>query len=144
MTQELSRLTLVESTKNLKGVHQIMENVLSMKNKRWNKFIEEITPIKFHNLNAIQKSAVLVFWYHTLMCNGGHSAYFDSDYFNEDLDADFKNLYDALIEVGMPDIAENYKMAHRYRGLGKDRHYVKSDEKFFDLEEVFFKTNRLC
>ena len=100
--------------------------VLSEKDLRWNKFIDEICVKELHELNDIQKTAVLAFWYHAYCCNGGHLCYFDC--FPE---VNSKELSNALITLGFPELANNFQQAVLY---GEEDDYVKADEFFGNME----------
>jgi len=104
---------------------------LSEKDLRWNKFLEEVCFKKLEELNDIQKTAVLAFWYYTEMNSGGHTGYFDCY-----PETNSRLLTDALIAVGAPEIANNYQQAIAH---GEEDDYIKNDDVFGDLEPAFSK-----
>ena len=104
--------------------------VLSDKDLRWNRFIEEISVKELCELNDIQKTAALAFCYHAHCCNGGHSCYIDCF-----PDINPTELSNALIVLGFDDIAYNYQQAVLH---GEEDDCVKADE-YFDKTE-----NSLC
>ena len=114
----------------LKNLFKKPTYVLSEKDLRWNRFIEEISVKELRELNDIQKTAVLAFWYHAHCCNGGHLCYIDCF-----PDINPTELSNALIALGFDDIAENYQQAVLY---GKEDDYIKADEYFGETE------NSLC
>ena len=63
------------------------------------------------------------------MNSSGHSGYFDCR-----PDTDSKELYNALIIVGAPEIANNYRQALLN---GKDDDYIQTDEVFANFESAF-------
>ena len=99
---------------------------LSEKDLRWNKFIDEICVKELHNLNDIQKPAVLAFWYHAHCCNGGHLCYITCR-----PETNPKELSNALITLGFPELANNFQQAVLH---GEEGDYVKADELFGNME----------
>ena len=73
---------------------------------RWNKFIETVCYRDLSTLSDIQKKAVLCFWYDAEMNSGGYSGYI-SCY----PDIDPNELAEAILTIGYPEIADNYRKA---------------------------------
>ena len=105
------------------------EYVLSGKDLRWNKFIEEVCSRRIDELSDVQKTAVLAFWYHAEMNSGGHSGYFDCY-----PEVNPTDLCEALTSIGLPEIVDNYKQALLN---GKEDGFIKTDEEFFRVESDF-------
>jgi len=113
----------------IKKLFQKPKYVLSEKDLRWNRFIDEICCFKDSNgLNETQKNAELVFRYHAEMCNGGHSCYFECC-----SDRNPQELTQALITLGFPELAENFQQAILH---GNEDDYIKSDNVFGNLENT--------
>jgi hypothetical protein len=108
------------------------EYVLSEKDLRWNKFIYEICCTESAKLNDTQRTAVLAFLYNAEMNSGGHSGYFDCY-----PETNPNTLFDALVAVGAPEIADNYREAIAY---GEEDEYIKTDDVFGELEPAFLKS----
>lgn len=100
-------------------------NKLPEKEKRWNLFIDDICNRNINELNNIQKTAVLCFWYDAEMNSGGHSGYFDCYSM-----IDSEELYKALSEVGSKEIADNYKKALKE---GKIDDYEETDYSYYEF-----------
>ncbi len=107
------------------------KNNLSEKNKRWNKFINDICQQSngykdVLKLNDIQRIAVLCFWYDAEMNSGGHSGYFDVYQ-----DVDLNDLYNCLNAIGAKKIAKNLRRAIK---SGTKDEYEKTDMTFYRLK----------
>ena len=77
--------------------------ILSEKDKRWNRFIEDVCFRNLSSLFKIQRKAVICFNYDVEMNNGGFSLYRDCyPAINS------TELKEALIEISNEDIANNY------------------------------------
>jgi hypothetical protein len=109
------------------------EYILSKKDLRWNRFISAVCSRGLDELNDIQKTAVLSFWYHAEMNSGGHSGYFDCW-----PKTNPEELYNALVTIGGAEIADNCRQAH-LNGIADE--YIETDEVFASLESDFL--NRL-
>ena len=79
---------------------------MNEKNLRWDRFINEVCFRDIESLSAIQKQAVLCFWYDAEMNSGGHSGYMDCY-----PEIDTNELIDAIMIVGYKEIADNYQKA---------------------------------
>ena len=119
-----------EEVEFIKRIFKKPTYVLSEKDLRWNRFIEEICIKELCELKDIQKNAVLPFWYHAHCCNGGHLCYIDCF-----PDVNPSELSNALIMLGFDDMAYNYQQAILH---GEEDDYVKADEYFGRMER------RLC
>ena len=93
----------------------------------WNRFIDDVC---FRDeLTAVQRPAVVCFWYDALVNNGGHSAYFDSFEYSQTTS---EELAQALTTVAGPEFAENFRKA-----LTKEEEengYEETDDAFYDFE----------
>ena len=77
--------------------------ILSEKDKRWNRFIEDVCFRNLSSLSKIQRKAVICYNYDVEMNNGGFSLYRDCyPAINS------TELKEALIEISNEDIANNY------------------------------------
>ncbi|MDE7399497.1 MAG: hypothetical protein K2N06_08230 [Oscillospiraceae bacterium] len=105
--------------------------MLTEKNKRWNRFIDEVCSKDPNELSEIQKSAVLCFWYDAEMQSGGHSGYFDC--YPETVP---EELIAAISLTGYKEIADNYQMAlsEHIRDDGKEDGYETVDNTYYDFE----------
>lgn len=99
---------------------------LSEKDKRWNRFIDEVCYMDEEELSEIQKKAVRCFWYDAEMNSGGHSGYFDCY-----PDTEPKDLISAIEEIGYKEIADNYVKA---LNDGEDDGWVETDAIFYQFE----------
>ena len=77
--------------------------ILSEKDKRWNRFIEDVCFRNLSSLSKIQRKAVICLNYDAEMNNGGFSLYRDCY-----PDINSTELKEALIEISNEDIANNY------------------------------------
>ena len=80
--------------------------MISDKDLRWNRFIENICRRNLSTLSPIQRRAVLCFRYDAEMNSGGYSGYADC-YPETDPD----ELEEAIMTVGYKEIADNYRKA---------------------------------
>lgn len=105
--------------------------MLTEKNKRWNRFIDEICSKDPNELSEIQRAAVLCFWYDAEMQSGGYSGYFDCypEIKSEELIA-------AINLIGYKEIADNYQMAlaEHIRDDGEEDGYETIDNAYYDFE----------
>jgi len=108
----------------------------------WNKFVDFSFDALdgISQLSDIQKSAVLCLLYHSEMCSGGHSGYFDCR-----SEINPQELVEAMKIIGSPKCAENFQNAIKN---GKADDYQKTDELFYEREaefigmvEVYLKDN---
>lgn len=93
---------------------------------RWNRFIDEVCYKDISELSDIQKKAVLCFWYDAEMGSGGHSGYFDNC--PED---DPDEVYEALLEIGNKEIADNYRKA--LTAEAEEDNYIETDNAFYNF-----------
>ena len=105
-------------------------NILPERCKRWNLFIEDICNRDMRTLNSIQKNAVLCFWYDAEMSSGGHSGYFESY-----PEINSEELYNAIIEIGNYEIANNYKKAITDGELDD---YIETDDAYYEFDPSLF------
>ena len=96
--------------------------ILSEKDKRWNKFIEDVCFRDLSSLSTIQRKAVICFNYDEEMNNGGFSLYKDCY-----PDTNSTELKEALIEISNEDIANNYIKAFEE---GEKDDYTETDMKY--------------
>lgn len=96
---------------------------MTEKDFRWNRFIEEICYRDTDSLSAVQKNAVLCFWYDTEMQSGGHSGYFDNF-----PDIVSRELIGAIMAVGCKAIADNYQKALKD---GEKDGWVQTDDTYY-------------
>lgn len=101
--------------------------MLTEKNKRWNKFIDEICTRDLDKLSELQKAAVLCFWYDAEMQSGGHSGYFDC--YPQTVP---KELIDAINLIGYKEISDNYQKA--VGGQAQDDGYETVDNAYYGFE----------
>lgn len=103
--------------------------MLSEKDKRWNRFIDEVTGRD--ELSEIQRAAVLCFWYDAEMQSGGHSGYFDC--YPETVPGE---LISAINLIGYKEIAENFQKAleEKERDDGDEDGYETVDNAYYDFE----------
>ncbi len=103
--------------------------MLSEKDKRWNRFIDEVT--RKDKLSEIQRAAVLCFWYDAEMQSGGHSGYFDC--YPETVP---EELISAINLIGYKEIADNFQKAleEKERDDGDEDGYETVDNAYYDFE----------
>ncbi len=103
--------------------------MLSEKDKRWNRFIDEVTGRD--ELSEIQRAAVLCFWYDAEMQSGGHSGYFDC--YPETVPGE---LISAINLIGYKEIADNFQKAleEKERDDGDEDGYETVDNAYYDFE----------
>jgi len=97
----------------------------------WNEFIDFACNAldEGENLSEIQNNAVLCFWYHSEMCSGGHSGYFDC-YPN----VSSQDLLKAMQKIGATKCIENFTTAIQ---TGESDGYEETDRLFYELESDF-------
>lgn len=100
------------------------------KNKRWNLFIKDICNRDISTLNSIQKNAVLCFGYDAEMNSGGHSGYIENY-----PEINSEELYNAIIEIGNYEIANNYKKAITNGELDD---YTETDDAYYEFKPSLF------
>ena len=113
---------LVEKEMNLFKSGKKNSYILSEKDKRWNKFIEDVCFRDLSSLSTIQRKAVICFNYDEEMNNGGFSLYKDCY-----PDTNSTELKEALIEISNEDIANNYIKAFEE---GEKDDYTETDMKY--------------
>ena len=89
----------------------------------WNRFIDEICYKELSDLTAIQRDAVICFWYDAEVNSGGHSGFFDC-YPDMDLTA----LANALQMISNQQIADNFRNAIT---TGIADGYAAADDAFY-------------
>ena len=89
----------------------------------WNRFIEELCYKELSDLTAIQRDAVMCFWYDAEVNSGGHSVFFDC-YPDMDLTA----LENALQAISNQQIADNLRNAI---SDGQADDYAAADQTFY-------------
>ena len=94
--------------------------MLSEKDYRWNRFIQEVCFRDIESLSNIQKKAVLCFWYDAEMNSGGHSGYFDC--YPNTVPEELINAIDTIMQTDV--ISRNYIEAIE---KGESDCYVKTD-----------------
>jgi hypothetical protein len=97
-------------------------NALSCEAQIWNQFVTIATMNEESSFTALQKFAVLPFWYDNEVNSGGHSGYFDCCF-----DIKPNELLDALNEIGAHVFADNFQRALLY---GKEDDYAETDRVF--------------
>ena len=96
--------------------------ILSEKDKRWNRFIEDVCFRNLSSLSKIQRKAVICYNYDVEMNNGGFSLYIDCyPAINS------TELKEALIEISNEDIANNYIKAFKE---GEKDDFMETDMKY--------------
>jgi len=96
--------------------------ILSEKDKRWNKFIEDVCFRNLSSLSKNQRKAVICFNYDAEMNNGGFSLYRDCY-----PDINLTELKEALIEISNEEIANNYIKAFKE---GEKDDFMETDMKY--------------
>lgn len=115
-------IALAEQLKN----SDLTEGVIMIeKILRWDKFIEEVCYRDITTLSAVQRIAVLCFWYDAEMNSGGYSGYMDC---YPDTDPD--ELKEAILSVGYKEIADNY---HRAVTEGENDDWVETDMAYYNF-----------
>lgn len=99
--------------------------MMSEKDLRWNRFIEDICQRDLATLSPIQRKAVLCFWYDAEMNSGGYSGYADC-YAETNPD----ELEEAIMTVGYKEIADNYRKAVTD---GAKDDWVETDEAYYEF-----------
>lgn len=109
--------------------------MISEKDDRWNRFINDVCGRELEELSEVQRAAVLCFWYDAEMQSGGHSGYFDCypEIKSEELIA-------AINLIGYREIADNYQMAlaEHIRDDGEEDGYETVDNAYYDFEPSLF------
>lgn len=98
---------------------------MTEKNLRWDKFIEEVCYRDITTLSAVQRIAVLCFWYDAEMNSGGYSGYMDCY-----PDTDPAELKEAILSVGYKEIADNYNRAITE---GENDDWVETDMAYYEF-----------
>lgn len=98
-------------------------DVISEKNLRWDKFIEDICFRDSDTLNETQRKAVLCFWYDAEMNSGGYSGYMDCY-----PDTDKEELAEAIATIGYKEISDNYIKAVEE---GESDSWVETDMAYY-------------
>ncbi len=80
--------------------------MLTEKDKRWNRFIDEICGKELDELSGIQRAAALCFWYDTEMQSGGYCGFFDCY-----PEIKPEELIAAINLIGNEKIADNFRKA---------------------------------
>lgn len=105
--------------------------MISEKDSRWNRFINDVCDKELDELSEIQRAAVLCFRYDSEMQSGGYSGYFDCypEIKSEELIA-------AINLIGYREIADNYQMAlaEHIRDDGEEDGYETVDNAYYDFE----------
>ena len=96
--------------------------ILSEKDKRWNRFIEDVCFRNLSSLSKIQRKAVICLNYDAEMNNGGFSLQRDCY-----PDINSTELKEALIEISNEDIANNYIKAFKE---GEKDDFIETDMKY--------------
>jgi len=101
--------------------------MLSEKDYRWNRFIQEVCFRDIESLSNIQKKAVLCFWYDAEMNSGGHSGYFDC--YPNTVPEELINAIDTIMQTDV--ISRNYIEAIEN---GESDCYVKTDMTYYKFK----------
>lgn len=109
--------------------------MISEKDDRWNRFINDVCGRELEELSEVQRAAVLCFWYDAEMQSGGHSGYFDCypEIKSEELIA-------SINRVAYKEIADNYQRAldEKARDDGDEDGYETVDNAYYDFEPSLF------
>ena len=105
----------------------------------WNSFVDLLTTESFEDLNEIQRSAYLCFWYDSEVLNGGHLQYFENRGTIQ-----LNDTVHALTIIGANDQAKLLEDAY-YIYSGKSRKAINTIEDYVDVaQEGEFNEIDMC
>ena len=113
--------------------------MISEKDNRWNRFINDVCGRELEELSEVQKAAVLCFWYDAEMQSGGHSGYFGSY-----PETDPEELIASINRVAYKEISDNFQRAldEKARDNGDENGYETVDDAYYDFEPSLFECLR--
>jgi hypothetical protein len=109
----------------------------------WNSFIELVVSESFEDLNDIQKSAYLCFWYDSEVMNGGHLQYFENRGTGQ-----LTDTVAALAQIGANKQAELLEEAYKVYSANErkpihtiqDYVDVAADDEFDGIDARFYES----
>ncbi|MBD5083228.1 MAG: hypothetical protein HDT34_03570 [Clostridiales bacterium] len=99
--------------------------MITERNLRWDKFIQEVCFRDIETLSSVQRIAVHCFWYDAEMGSGGYSGYMDCY-----PDTDANELAEAILTVSYKEIADNYLKAV---AEGEADYWVETDMAYYNF-----------
>lgn len=99
---------------------------LTEADKRWNRFVSLTCEWNLNELNPVQRTAYLCFWYDAEVNNGGHGQFFDNL-----PELDKAEVASALAAAGGEEIADNFRSAV---ATGDQDDYAQVDDVFYSFQ----------